>query len=1597
MVDQGVLFPDRGRDDSLSPGKQPLRTTRRARNVRTLDQRTGRLRGASRAGMSPLSSVAIGTGPIQALATTVFDQEILDYAALGSPAIAVQKNVRSQRDAEDVQHDRFGNMYVIDGGVSIQILNASGETIDQVRPPLANGAVTRAFTVDNQRRLYVAPSEGGRLGGTRLYCYVDEGDDGYALLWELYLGAWVERIASRGARLFLLLNYLHLNTSYVVCLEKNGDSPPTEQWRTSVPAPGVSLDLNDSGDIFVGSETNALRGLNPAFPGLLPAVDDAYASWKEDALSSYATRRWTVFDPATLELNKGDPVLEWADEQSARRLFNDGRTVNIRLSATRVIIVGGNVSDGDTLEVSTEDGEVVERWTFRTAISVDYDVLIGGSLGASAGNLRAVMNAGGDGTNATNNTPPSALVNVDTVSGGAFRCFCTATQLRVVVRSTGTNLHAGTGPNGSFTNEVAVRSERIVQTKPAAFLPRGTAGWPCLSFNGLDSLMLTEPNKSRANAAGQTTLIPGYGDQTLGGSARYAFFFVIAPAQTPWISSALSHSSADIRRPLVVLQSNVATPTAGAQITPGALNVQVRTGASVVDTWGSNIDRGGPQGICIVEIVSTPTGTVEVFINGRPIGRTEQSFTAATWLERQPRRITAASGTPFNNSPARVIVTAGTNVVTGVYAVSSSTATTANLTTSLLPPSSAITGGIAFANAGFNVATLALTVGVSTFTGAETHVYVASGTDVVPGYYDIASHFDAFTVFLTTDITASATSPTNVGGTALVVSVSGLSVASQGTAFQADCLGRTSLGRPEFGSNYDFWKGELLYVLSLHHINAAAVNEQERQLVEARLAWRFGVATTLPANHPFRNAPPDDVGATSFQLARRSISPFEAATKLLRLTGEVQWLVASDGTAANPTGALASLVVRGDGSVYSSGRPAVPATDPAQVRLIVDAGETFSLGWSANLHVLSAVDEQLNHSRRRLAVDEFNSLYVPVQIDGRRGVPPSVRIYSSAGALLATLAIDAFAGRAVSVPPHQPDGATTGLTVPERVALVGRRGYTLVGTMSAQPTTGTTVEFVGLRFGTPFTTLVQFQTSPSSPEHVQIGANVQATLANMVTVLNALNASADPVGPGSAYAVGSTATTITVSTREAGASMTVIAGPATNLTFSAPQPTFAIFLLDFISKTVSTRTRQHALIAVCDGNVKQVLPSSAPTLTGGAGALSATSRYVQAAALLGKVFLVDGNTAKFVDMRELTVQDWVPEGRGFVPKTCRIVEPYLGGIFLAADESDSDNWFLTGRPRPFDFDYSPAVPTVNQAVDGSLSLAGRVPDSITGFASIFDDIAIVLCDHTIWRLTGDPAANGRFDLISGSVGGAFGRAWAQAPDGALFFWSPQIGLCMTDGTRVQPISRTRLDRAFQDVDLTKFFIRLAWNHRYDGLDIMVCPFNGVAESPITFFWERSVDAFWEDDRSVSSRDVTDILVVDGDLPDDRVMALGCRDGRVRRWDETALGDDAVPINSNVLIGPISGGNSRYETMLSRLQILLEQTGGRVQVRLFTSNTPDGIGSLVYHRTVYPGLTPEVPVRIRGGYVWLEVASQDPWAYEDIRASLQFGSYRRMRT
>jgi hypothetical protein len=465
----------------------------------------------------------------------------------------------------------------------------------------------------------------------------------------------------------------------------------------------------------------------------------------------------------------------------------------------------------------------------------------------------------------------------------------------------------------------------------------------------------------------------------------------------------------------------------------------------------------------------------------------------------------------------------------------------------------------------------------------------------------------------------------------------------------------------------------------------------------------------------------------------------------------------------------------------------------------------------------------------------------------------------------------------------------------------------------------------------------------------------------------------------------------------------------------------------FISSTnvapaaVSTQAniRLQRLLAVANGSLYRFDSGDSDLIKSGFSAASSTATAFAPATVVWStklgfnVYFADGysyptynyayNTTDTLEayMTRVGKTDAAPvDANG---RRCRLVETWRGRLVLSGMLSDPQNWYMSKVGDSTEWDYSPATPSALDPVSGSTALALQVGDIINGMVPCGDNILIFLCDHSIWRMTGDPLDGGVVTQVSDITGGAWGRAWCKDAQGNVYFFGSRGSVWrMAPDGEPQRIS-TAIDASqLANIDLSTHLIRMAWDDRWRGIHLFVTPYDG-SEPTVNYWWDadtqvrQTIDivktpgSWWPDVFANVDHNPLAVYAFDGDGSDGRVILMGGRDGYIRQFDNTGTSDDAYPIASELLIGPIQDKDQAFLVTDVRVSMGSESAVASLGVRAATGTQTAFESSDRYTTNLVAGVNPSKAVRLRGTSAFVRIYSNQialPWSFESMQAVVE---------
>lgn len=334
---------------------------------------------------------------------------------------------------------------------------------------------------------------------------------------------------------------------------------------------------------------------------------------------------------------------------------------------------------------------------------------------------------------------------------------------------------------------------------------------------------------------------------------------------------------------------------------------------------------------------------------------------------------------------------------------------------------------------------------------------------------------------------------------------------------------------------------------------------------------------------------------------------------------------------------------------------------------------------------------------------------------------------------------------------------------------------------------------------------------------------------------------------------------------------------------------------------------------------------------------------------------------------------------------CSLIAVWGGRIVLSGLGTDPNNIFMSAVGDPFDWDYSPEVQTVQQAVAGNVTSGyGKNIDIVTALIPYTDDILLIGGSHSIRKLMGNPAEGGVNVSVTDITGIAQGAAWCQSPEGIIYFFGSRGGVYRMDPNNGIPnrLTSTTIDERLADIDLDSTVVSLVWDDRAIAVRVYITPTDGSETTH--YVWDVRNEAWWPFEYSNADHNPLSIHLLSGGTAAERKVLEYGQDGYVRMVDVDETSDDGNPLESYVYLGPFS------QVMLTEISAILSEQSNQVTWSVCSASSLERALEIKPRVTgrFRSGRNPNQWPRafIEEGYIRLSATG--PWAMEKLTAGME---------
>jgi len=341
MGDTKIPFPTGGLNDNWAQSTQPSDTTPDSRNMRSVDDTTGRTRGAKRSGMSKHFDDLAAAAPVRFATTIVYDNKTITYEALegelDSFGAGLEKlsevwaeKTKPNLDAKNVDTDFAGNVFTL-SGATVEKHNPDGLLLWSFAIPLEVPThVLGPLVVADDLGVYVAVESGsGGSKGAAVYRIgqspvANSNDTEPVLDWTWTTNRWNRELRVVNGLLYILEQDDEQHASVVESLTNVQAAIPLLASAVSVPYPSTCMVVKGDGAVVTGHPYQLDRDSLLKYPG----VGIPLEAWTPEDAPEGSFEVWADLRAEDIGLDDGESVFSWLDRSGNGRHLYQGSQPN---------------------------------------------------------------------------------------------------------------------------------------------------------------------------------------------------------------------------------------------------------------------------------------------------------------------------------------------------------------------------------------------------------------------------------------------------------------------------------------------------------------------------------------------------------------------------------------------------------------------------------------------------------------------------------------------------------------------------------------------------------------------------------------------------------------------------------------------------------------------------------------------------------------------------------------------------------------------------------------------------------------------------------------------------------------------------------------------------------------------------------------------------------------------------------------------------------------------------------------------------------------------------------------------------------------------
>jgi len=381
----------------------------------------------------------------------------------------------------------------------------------------------------------------------------------------------------------------------------------------------------------------------------------------------------------------------------------------------------------------------------------------------------------------------------------------------------------------------------------------------------------------------------------------------------------------------------------------------------------------------------------------------------------------------------------------------------------------------------------------------------------------------------------------------------------------------------------------------------------------------------------------------------------------------------------------------------------------------------------------------------------------------------------------------------------------------------------------------------------------------------------------------------------------------------------------------------------------------------------------------------------------------------------LSIDGTTTKSFGAMPNKVYLGCNYRGRAVISGDPEHPHQWYMSRQLNPWDFAY--VANDAQSPVAGGDADAGEIGDIVRAIIPYKDDYFIHGCATTMWFIAGDPAEGGSINELDLTVGIFGANSWCFDGKGYLYFFGTN-GIYKTNipGTP-ECVSEIRLPKLVKElvgeivISPTTHRITMAYDRTRVGISVCITKLSDGSNS--NYWYDLQTGGFFPESYADECGPYSMFFYGAND-PDYRDLLVGCKDGYIRKFNDSlksdndsadAAGVGTVLIDSYVGFGPLQiSKDPKYQGKITGLDLITaggasggsESDSNDVTCKIFTAKSAEEIVEKLYAGTFPNALKifkapgrqrgNTMKQKIKGVYAGIELrnsAAAQSWGFEQL--------------